>query len=156
MAQDAFSVPGYAGQCEFPERMSLVDGVRYSDAIGRRYGGGVLFRGKAGQFNFFHFAVPTPVMKSDIRIRLGAVFVLFKLGDGARATRVVIYEGPRILVSHDINATGDHSQDLDDSNNWLVPGNPRLRSGGVGISFRVTFDREADVRFTSAGAEFQS
>ena len=64
-------------------------GIPYSDIVGLRQGFGATFRGKAFHDNWFHFAIPTPVIlpvylwanqEYDLgrRLKLEQVFVLFK------------------------------------------------------------------------------
>jgi hypothetical protein len=64
-------------------------GIPYSDIVGLRQGFGATFRGKAFHDNWFHFAIPTPVILPVYlwasqeydrarRLKLEQVFVLFK------------------------------------------------------------------------------
>ena len=69
--------------------------IPWSDVVGLRQGFGALFRGKSGHDNWFHFAIPTPVIvpvfrpnsqRPDLsqRIRLEKVFVMYQNQVGAR------------------------------------------------------------------------
>ncbi|MDQ1920296.1 hypothetical protein [Massilia pseudoviolaceinigra] len=86
MAKHAMWVPGYVAQVEFPgnTRLRLVNGVAWTDVTGLRRGNGTIFRGVAGQNNWFHFAIPTPVIVADKRARLDRVFVFYNAAAGAR------------------------------------------------------------------------
>src|SRR5262245_2648182 len=43
---------------ESPSQCEQVDGVAWSDIVGLRRGWGTTFRGRAGQFVWFHYALP--------------------------------------------------------------------------------------------------
>src|SRR5262249_26790167 len=111
MPIQAMWVPGCAAMLETPGGSVLNDGrpmlnvdeIGSTDLVGVRRGGAAVFRGKANQSNWFHFAIPTPVFRSDSSLpnghaQLVRVFVLFKLeSSGARLTRVALCDGPRLL-----------------------------------------------------------
>ncbi len=161
MALEARWVPGYVAQPQvvggggfpFPGPLLNVNGVPWSDVVGLREGFGVTFRGKGGSFNWFHFAIPTPVITDDARVRLQRVFVLYAIDTWALIRSVHVWDGPRRIQAIDNLAnTGDHQWWLDGQNTFAV--NNVTIWLGVGISVGIQFGSDANVKFTSAGADF--
>lgn len=157
MARQAMWVPGYVAQVEIPgsTRLRQVNGVPWSDLTGLRYGFGTVFRGVGGQGNWFHFAIPSPVITDDKRVRLDRVFVLFNAEAGARVESAHIWDGPNNVRRYDgLSVTGTHGSAIDGSNTWLGGGGAVL--WGIGISLFVRFTNDANIHFTTAGADFLS
>ena len=157
MAKQAMWVPGYVAQAEFPgnTRLRLVNGVPWTDVTGLRVGSGAFFRGAANQFNWFHFAIPTPVITDDRRVTLDRVFVLYNATPGSRIEAVHVWDGPNRIRNYDgLNLTGNHSGAIDGSNNWAGGGRPVF--WGIGISVLVRFTSESNIHFTTAGGDFTS
>jgi hypothetical protein len=102
--------------------------------------------------NWFHYAIPTPVIVSDRRLRIDSVMVTFETGDQATVRNVHIYDGPRRIATHDnLSLMGDHPFER-----FPVSGAPEVQ-WGVGISVRVEFGVDlagAWVQFVTAGADF--
>jgi hypothetical protein len=126
---EATWVPGYAATPEFVGSAYLanVNGVAWTDVVGLRQGFRAMFRGKANTFNWFHFAVPTPVISDGARVRLLRVFVLYDADAGAVVERVHIFDGRN--RKHEYNGlalTGNHAGALDRHNSWQVPNPPEI------------------------------
>ena len=174
-------VHGTSVQVEFPElgdpgnpvgnpdatpftQFTLLDGVR-------RRGEGTYFRAvhptKGYVDNWFHFAIPTPVILDGARPELTRVYVFYATSiygklTGAQIMNVHLYDGPNIIKEfNDLSLTGAHNGAVDSSNEFQIfP--PVLILYGLGVSVRVafTFDQGfdgpgwPDVLFTSAGADF--
>jgi hypothetical protein len=107
---------------------------------------------------WFHFAIPTPVIIGGCNSTLQKVFVLYKTTLGAKITAVHVYDGVTKFQAFDkIELEGDHSKNLDNSNTWPVK--PVHIRFGLGISVNVDFGKATpkgvpEIRFVSAGADF--
>ena len=108
---------------------------------------------------WFHFAIPTPVIFGGKTSNLEKVFVLFKTQLGAKIIALHIYDGSKkILEFNQLNLTGDHGNALDAANAWKL--NPVHINYGLGLSVNVDFGKELtpagvpEITFTSAGADF--
>jgi hypothetical protein len=154
MALEARWVPGYTAQAQVVGWPLLhVNGVGWSDIVGLREGFGVTFRGRGSTFNWFHFAIPTPVITRDTRVRLQKVFLLYAIDTWALVRAIHVWDGPRQIKRHDgLALTGDHQWWLDAQNTFAADNNTIWL--GVGISVGIQFGQDANVRFTSAGADF--
>jgi hypothetical protein len=172
------------GNTAVPERMAgdvgadgpllQVDRVPKSDYIGLHQGPGIRFRGKAGHENWFHFAIPTPVLMHDAQALLERVFVLYNTEPGiVSVLQVDVFDGPNLLRSFPTGGTtmepngtsgihdGRGAAGTGDGRRFIVDGDTRFTLGdkplviwGVGISVRVFFAQEGEIRFTAAGADF--
>lgn len=157
MALQAMWVPGYVAQVEVPgnTRLRLVNGIPWTDVTGLRAGWGSTFRGAANQTNWFHFAIPSPVITDGKRVTLDRVFVLYNASPGARVEAAHIWDGPNRVRNYDsLNLTGNHGSAIDAANTWAGGGGPVL--WGIGVSILVRFTSEANIVFTSAGGDFNS
>jgi hypothetical protein len=146
---NAFAVP------EAPGFQNLqVGGIPWTDIVGLHRGWGQTWRGKQASRNWFHVAIPTPVIVDDTRLRLDKVFVLFNAGVSCDVTDVHVWDGPRqVQTFGTFRRTGDHCGALDGDNTFDISGNPEVFLG-VGVSVFVTFNLESDITFCSAGADF--
>lgn len=117
---------------------------------------GAVFKTENAQW--FHFAIPTPVISSGQNSTLNKVFVLYKTGLGAKITQLHIFDGgTKIQEFKNLNLSGDHSQGLDGQNAWNT--NPTHIKFGLGLSVLVEFGKATEngvpeITFTSAGADF--
>lgn len=124
-----------------------------------RTGFGAVFRTHGGQW--FHFAIPTPVIVDSTRSTLKKVFVLFKTEGSARITSLHLYDGAKKFASFDgLSLNGDHSQSLDPNNVWL-PNPPHEMLFGLGLSLHVEFGNPTPggvpgIWFMTAGADFET
>lgn len=132
---------GSSVQEEFPDRLTQT----------RRLGFYSLFDGKPGTWNWFHYAIPTPVIVSDRRLRLESVMLQFSAYPDVWVTNVHIYDGYRKIESFDnLAITGTHLFERFDTLNPLV-------RYGIGISIGVRFGTNNvthRIRFISAGGDF--
>ena len=111
--------------------------------------------GKPNTTNWFHFAIPTPVIVNGDRKVVGPCMLRFQTGSANAVVRDVhIYDGEvRIAVHDGINLSGDHFFER-----FGVAHSPPVL-WGVGISIGVTFgggsanDRSMD--FIAAGCDFR-
>jgi hypothetical protein len=136
-------IHGHSMQIEYPDRI----------AYQRRTGMSFDIEGKPGTDNWFHFAIPTPVIINDVRLRAGTVMLNFKTYSiDAFVRHVHVYDGVyRIAQFDDINLSMEQlSVRLD------VPGRPAME-WGLGISLGVGFGVEAmdhHMEFYAAGCDF--
>ena len=134
---------GHSIQIEYPERLSKVERKGFSAR---------LTSPGAGQPNWLHFAVPTPVIVNGSRLRVGSVLVRFKCGQ-ASIEAIHVYDGENKIAAKDnlsLCPKQWHAERLE------VPGNPEVL-WGVGISVLVDFGPDDRwVEFSSAGCDFLS
>ena len=131
-----------------------------------RHGYAAIFKTHGREW--FHFAVPTPVMSDGDHSFVKKVFVLYKTGGTARITAIHVYDaGKRIAAFEKLSLTGDHSDNVDAWNSWAMPKIPsgptsiHMMSFGLGISVCVDFDGPTtgdvpEIWFTAAGADFET
>jgi hypothetical protein len=115
----------------------------------KRYGFYTRADGNAGAATWFHFAIPTTVILSDVRQQIGSVILRFE-ATGATVTNVHVYDGAAIIAAYDgLNLSGTHEFARFD-----VPGTPEV-FWGIGISVRVQFSTDASryILFETAGAD---
>ena len=118
-----------------------------------RAGYGILIDGKPGTNNWFHFAVPTPVIIDDNRLRVSSVMlVLGTMSADAVVNHVHVYDSENKIAEHnDVNLHGDVG-----FVRFEVPSGPE-DAHGIGISTGVRFGVEAmshSMRFVAAGCDF--
>jgi hypothetical protein len=136
-------IHGHSMQIEYPDR------IPYQ----RRTGMSFDIEGLPGTDNWFHFAIPTPVIVNDVRLRAGAVMFCFKTYSiDAFVRDVHIYDGgARIAEYNNIYLSMDQPIVRLD-----VPQKP-LMGWGLGISLGVGFGVEAmdhHMEFFAAGCDF--
>jgi hypothetical protein len=118
-----------------------------------RIGWCAFVEGNPGTDNWFHFAVPTPVIINDVRLQVDSVMLVFKTGSLDAVVRDVhVYDGPwRIAEFNLINLSGNQP-----FVRLVLPGAPPIGQG-LGISLGVGFGVEAmdhTMEFYSAGCDF--
>ncbi|MCO6008604.1 hypothetical protein NE236_26885 [Actinoallomurus purpureus] len=126
----------------------------FVDVNGLREGFGAHYYLKPGKSNWFHVAIPTPVIVEDRRATLGRVMVLYSITEQFGALQAVdVWDGPnRILHRDGLSIDGNHAGGLDAFNTWNV--NHDGIAWGVGISMLFTSPGGADIYFASAGGDF--
>jgi hypothetical protein len=129
--------------------------IEYPDRIASEWRAGFYIRisGKSGTENWFHFAVPTPVIVNDKRLKVGSVMLRFRTGSAdARVKHVHVYDGEKKIAQHNnVNLYGENMFKRFD-----VPGHPPVQ-WGLGISIGVGFGVESmshQMEFISAGCDF--
>jgi len=144
----AMWVHGHSMQIENPERLDLQ----------KRMGFYMQVRGKPFTSNWFHFAIPTPVIVDGKRLIVGSVMIRFRTGPGASVYAVHIYDGETKIAAHDglnLSPQGGFVWPRFD-----VPAHPDIK-WGLGISIGVKFGDGANlppnkllVEISSAGCDF--
>jgi subtilisin family serine protease len=127
---------------EYPDRLQLKANKGFYS----------IFEGKPGTTNWFHYAIPTPVIVDNKRMRLDSVDIKFLAHPDVWVMNVHVYDGYLKIKAYDgLRMTGSHLFERFDVLNRYV-------GAGIGISIGVQFGRDASkphyVRFLSAGAHF--
>jgi hypothetical protein len=142
--EHAMWIHGTSIQVELPENIASM----------RRYGFFTRLTGKQNTQNWFHFAIPTPVIVANNRLSVGRVMLRFRtMSANAIVRDVHIYDGSTRIAAHNgINLSGDH---------WFeIFGVPHCHDilWGLGISIGVTFtggtDQQRTMDFIAAGCDF--
>lgn len=142
-----------------------IPGFPGSGMLGLPRGSGKTFRGKGNSGNehdWFHFAIPTPVIHEGARANLKTVFLLFRADPQVLVEAIHVWDGGnrRIFEStmpHGV--TGDHGGQLglgDIQSNitaWALPNAPEVM-WGIDVGVLVRFNREGNITFCAAGADF--
>lgn len=141
--------------------LQQIDGLPCTDLVGLRGTSVSRFRLKARQPNSFSFSIPTPILFEDVAPRLNSVYILYKLDDSARLSRLSVMDGPNEVLHLQFSSTqrylAESSQDTETAagtlTTWEVPGHPTLQWGlGIGVIIDP-LDGDSDVTFVSAGVE---
>jgi hypothetical protein len=153
--------------------------VPWTDIVGYRQGPFSRFRGRPGQFAWFHFAVPTPAVVPQLSesrhlyATVDFVSVYFRtvdMDDGeptydVRITDVNVFNAggnghialPLMDQSGRPGLYGDHLTEPDSFNGFSL-GQPialsPTKSREIGISVRVAFDVDGEVTFRGAGIHY--
>ena len=114
--------------------------------------------GRSAQNIWVHFAVPTPVIVDDNRLRIGQALVRFRTTPSeAWVTAVHIYDGERKIAAFDGRRDAPSEWEV---KRFSVTGTPEIL-WGVGISINVQFhvDRAVGtepwrIDFSAAGCDF--
>jgi len=136
-------IHGHSMHVEYPDRV----------ASERRTGFSINIEGKPGSTNWFHFAIPTPVLINDVRLRADSVMLCFKTHSvDAWVRDVHVYDGYTLIAVHDkVNMSKDHLFER-----FIVPDRPEVWLG-IGISIGVSCGVESmdhHMEFFAAGCDF--
>jgi hypothetical protein len=136
-------IHGHSMQIEYPDRI----------AYQRRTGMSFDIEGKPGTDNWFHFAIPTPVIINDVRLQADSIMLRFRTASvDAFVRHVHVYDGEFRIAQHDdINLSGENL-----SLRLVVPDRPEML-WGLGISLGVGFGVEMmdhRMEFIAAGCDF--
>lgn len=160
--------PGGAGP-EFTagSRMNQVANHAWTDQLGERQGPGAVFRGQAGNTNFFHVCIPAPdsalvrsptpiideqgITPPHFYVAQPAVLVTVDfdvtLDRGVEITSVSIFDGRNSVAVFTPSVSGIGTTRIS------LP-SPRQIQFGLGVSFGVTFNGDGNIAFHSAAAQF--
>jgi hypothetical protein len=125
-------------QVEYPDRVMV-----------QRKGFSVRASSSLAGDNWFHFAIPTPVIVDDQRLKAGAAMVRFKSDGRATVRAIHVYDGERKIAGRDnlnLGPTQWHTEMLD------IPGQPDVL-WGIGISVYVAYP--GALEFSAAGCDFE-
>lgn len=124
----------------------------------QRAGFAAIFRTHGDEW--FHFAIPTPVILNGKDTTLKKIFIFYRTKGTAKITNVHIHDGEKTIESFkNLSLSGDYSTKVDKHNSWGI--SPVHVKFGLGISVHVDFGPKTklgvpEIRFTSAGADFQT
>lgn len=141
----AMWVHGTSIQIELPDQIESI----------RRFGFYTRIVGKQNTMNWFHFAIPTPVIVDGDRKEVGSIILRFRTGSPNAVVRDVhIYDGEVRIAAHDgVNLSGNHFFER-----FGVAHSPPIL-WGVGISIGVRFGggsaTERSMDFIAAGCDFR-
>ena len=107
--------------------------------------------GNAGSENWLHFAVPTPVIVDEQRLKVGSTLLRYRASGAAHIHAVHVYDGETKIAEYD----GMTSRPRDwQMQRFRVPGRPEIR-WGLGISVGVRFPAAGGkLEFAGAGCDF--
>ncbi|WP_425587166.1 DUF6623 family protein [Streptomyces violaceusniger] len=107
---------------------------------------------RTGEQGWCHFAIPTPVIVSDRRLRIDSALLRFFTGEQATIDAVHIWDGDnRIAIHENLSLRGANRVER-----FQVPDQPEIR-WGVGVSVHLAFGVDSPgawADFNSAGADF--
>jgi len=136
-------IHGHSMQIEYPNQISYV----------RRVGSRIHLEGWPGTGNWFHFAIPTPVIIDDVRLRVDSVLLSFRTGStDAFVRHVHVYDGENKIAEHN----DLYLSEQNDLVRLTVPDKPYIQLG-LGISLGVDFGLEImdhSMDFIAAGCDF--
>ncbi|MFC1763495.1 DUF6623 family protein [Planctomycetota bacterium] len=129
--------------------------IEYPDKIQSQRRIGYAFRivGKSGLTNWLHYAIPTPVIINDVRLKLDSVMLDFTTGSVDAFVRDVhVYDGAaKIAYWNDLGWSESHRFER------LVLNEPLAVGRGIGISIGIGVGVEMmdhTMDFIAAGADF--
>jgi len=135
-------IHGHSMEIEYPERMAA--------AIRRGYAYQV--EGMPGTNNWFHFAIPTPVIINDVRLQVDSIMLRMTTGSiDAFVRDVHIYDGENRIAAHNDVYLAEELAFV----RFEVPETPYLRWGlaiSLGVGFGVEMMSHA-MDFISVGAD---
>lgn len=134
-------IHGHAMEVEFPDR------------IAREQRAGFYYRieGRTGTDNWFHIAIPTPVIVHDQRLKAGSVLLRYRSAGGAIVTAVHVYDGEARIAHFDGLANHPEAWVME---RHVIPGTPEVRSA-LGLSIGVRFPRAGGrIEVAAAGCDF--
>ena len=108
--------------------------------------------------DWFHFAVPSPVIFGGKNSEIEKAFILYKTTMTAKITKVHLYDGKTNFKEFDgLALSGTHDGKLDTSNTFTMA--PLHIKYGLGISVNVEFGQSTpqgvpSITFAAAGADF--
>lgn len=136
-------IHGTSIQVEFPERIESITRAGFYSYI----------YGKPNTTNWFHFAIPTPVILDQRRLKIVCAILRFRtFSSKAIVKHVHIYDGYTKIASHDnVNLTG---------NQWFrkygVANKPSIYWGlgiSIGVEFKAGSKRDRRMDFVAAGCD---
>ncbi len=135
----AMWVHGHSLQVEVP-----------SKGIVERKGFSAKYTANGSETNWLHFAIPTPVIVNDARLKAESVLIRFRC-EGARVTAIHVYDGETKIAGKDKLNLGSLQWQVERLN---VPGTPQVK-WGLGISILVAFGPDDHcIEFSGAGCDF--
>ena len=120
----AMWVHGHGLEIEYPDRGTVELKGFHGRVIGNDFSS-----------NWCHFAIPTPVIVNDDRLRVGSVLIRFRTGAAAWIYAVHIWDGERLLARHDDLHLGPTELE---TSRFDFQNDPEVQ-WGIGISVGLAF-----------------
>ncbi len=138
-------IHGHSMQIEYPDRLASQWRAGFSFTV----------EGKPGTSNWFHFAIPTPVIINDVRLRADSVMLSFRTSSVDAIVRDVhVYDGSTVIAAHNnIKLTKENL-----FVRLMIPDRPEIWVA-LGISIGVSFGVEMmdhHMEFIAAGCDFMT
>lgn len=153
-----------------PDFFASVDGADWSDGFGWHRGFFSSFRLRAGREAWFHFPLPTPVLRDGRPQALAEVSLMWEIADGARIHWLVLQHGgmERIPLTERESEPASEAVPFDPPEQWrqFYPASARrLTTISFGPLLRLRFgvqlcvgvtapESDGTIRFYGAGAAF--
>jgi peptidoglycan hydrolase-like protein with peptidoglycan-binding domain len=136
---------GTSVQVEYPDRIEFIQRMGFFTRI----------VGKPNSNNWFHFAIPSPVIVDNKRLKVGPVILRFRtLAAQAYVRDVHVWDGSGLLALHNgVNLSGDHFFEP-----FGIPHCPPALWGlniSIGMEFRPGTPTNRTVDFIAAGCDFR-
>ncbi|MGD2149784.1 MAG: hypothetical protein PVJ20_12605 [Desulfobacterales bacterium] len=148
MAQYEFWAHGVNVQIEYPDRIVGITGNEHAEP--RRSGWGTLIYQKENTTNWFHFAIPTPVIINNQEATLRFIRFRAEINETARIDRIHFRHDNRIILSREFNITNCSVDETIQSPKTIIR---RSLALCVHISF-LPGDARGMVIFKGAGGGF--
>ncbi len=148
MAQYEFWTHGVNVQIEYPDRIVGITGNEHAEP--RRSGWGTLIYQKENTTNWFHFAIPTPVIINNQEATLRFIRFRAEINETARIDRIHFRHDNRIILSREFNITNCSVDETIQSPKTIIR---RSLALCVHISF-LPGDARGMVIFKGAGGGF--
>jgi hypothetical protein len=148
MAQYEFWTHGVNVQIEYPDRIVGITGNEHAEP--RRSGWGTLICQKENTTNWFHFAIPTPVIINNQEATLKFIRFRAEINETARIDRIHFRHDNRIILSREFNITNCSVDETIQSPKTIIR---RSLALCVHISF-LPGDARGMVIFKGAGGGF--
>jgi hypothetical protein len=148
MAQYEFWTHGVNVQIEYPDRIVGITGNEHAEP--RRSGWGTLIYQKENTTNWFHFAIPTPVIINNQEATLKFIRFRAEINETARIDRIHFRHDNRIILSREFNITNCSVDETIQSPKTIIR---RSLALCVHISF-LPGDARGMVIFKGAGGGF--
>ena len=148
MAQYEFWTHGVNVQIEYPDRIA----GRTEEEVGepRRSGWGTLVYQKENTTNWFHFAIPTPVIINNQEATLRFIRFRAEINETARIDMIHFRHDNRIFLSREVNITNRSVDETIQSPKTIIR---RSLALCVHVSF-LSGDSRGMVIFKGAGGAF--
>jgi hypothetical protein len=148
MVQYEFWTHGVNVQIEYPDRIVGITGDEFAEP--RRSGWGTLVYQKENTTNWFHFAIPTPVIINKQEATLRFIRFRAEINEAARIDMIHFRHDNRIILSREFNITNCSVDETIQSPKTVIR---RSLALCVHISF-LSGDARGMVIFKGAGGGF--
>lgn len=145
--KQALWVHGHSAEIERPDRVTSMV----------RKGYYVRIQGSPSTTNWLHFAVPTPVISDDDRLRPTKAQFRYRATGGASVEKVHLYDGETRIVTNDSPAGSVGADGWTLVSTPLDPEEILSIRWGFGISVQIAFGASGgQLEFDSAGCDFET